>query len=51
MNRSIRRVVPALLVAVGLAAATTHAQAPAGGKAEGGPQVRLRRRRRCRPTR
>ena len=36
MNRSIRRVVPALLVAVGLAAATTHAQAPAGRGQGGG---------------
>ena len=30
MNRSVRRVIPALLVAVGLAASTTYAQAPAG---------------------
>jgi hypothetical protein len=30
MNRSMRRVIPALLVAIGLAAATTYAQAPAG---------------------
>ena len=30
MKRSMRRVIPALLVAIGVAAATTYAQAPAG---------------------
>ena len=30
MNRSMRRVIPALLVAIGVATATTYAQAPAG---------------------
>ena len=36
MNRSLRRVVPALLVAVGVAAASTYAQAPAGRGQGGG---------------
>ena len=36
MKRSMRRVIPALLVAMGVAAATLHAQAPAGRGRGGG---------------